>query len=107
MIDEMAPQLLDEVGISYTKASQILLSWSHQGQCHSEAAFARLAGVAPIPASSGQITRHRLSRGCNDCGNPSAECARRIPERSINRYSKHLIIEGLRVKLQDVLVSYL
>jgi hypothetical protein len=29
----------------------------------SEACFARLAGVAPIPASSGQTTRHRLSRG--------------------------------------------
>jgi hypothetical protein len=29
----------------------------------SEAAFARLAGVAPIPASSGQVTRYRLDRG--------------------------------------------
>jgi transposase len=29
----------------------------------SEAAFARLAGVAPVPASSGKTTRHRLSRG--------------------------------------------
>jgi transposase len=29
----------------------------------SEAAFARLAGAAPIPASSGQTNRHRLSRG--------------------------------------------
>ena len=26
-------------------------------------AFARLAGVAPLPASSGQTIRHRLSRG--------------------------------------------
>jgi transposase len=29
----------------------------------SEAAFAALAGASPIPASSGQITRHRLNRG--------------------------------------------
>jgi transposase len=28
----------------------------------SDAAFAALAGVAPIPASSGQVTRHRLNR---------------------------------------------
>jgi transposase len=28
----------------------------------SEAAFAHLCGVAPIPASSGKITRHRLNR---------------------------------------------
>ena len=31
----------------------------------SEAAFARLCGVAPLPASSGKTTRHRLSRGGN------------------------------------------
>jgi transposase len=29
----------------------------------SEACFARLAGVAPVPASSGKTARHRLSRG--------------------------------------------
>jgi transposase len=29
----------------------------------SEAAFARLCGVAPIPASSGKTRRHRLHRG--------------------------------------------
>jgi len=39
------------------------VAWSHHGRLRSEAAFARLAGVAPIPASSGQTTRHRLSRG--------------------------------------------
>ena len=31
----------------------------------SEAAFAHLCGVAPIPASSGKTTRHRLNRGGN------------------------------------------
>jgi transposase len=31
----------------------------------SEAAFARLCGVAPIPASSGKTTRHRLNRDGN------------------------------------------
>ena len=38
-------------------------TWSHPGRVRSEAGFARLAGVAPIPASSGQTIRHRLSRG--------------------------------------------
>ena len=37
-------------------------SWSHQGRIRSEAAFARLAGAAPIPASSGQTIRYRLDR---------------------------------------------
>jgi hypothetical protein len=38
-------------------------SRSHFGRIHSEAAFAMLAGVARIPANSGQITtRYRLNR---------------------------------------------
>ncbi len=38
-------------------------AWSHPGRIHCEAAFAMLAGVAPIPANSGQVTtRYRLNR---------------------------------------------
>jgi transposase len=59
----LAPRLLDEPGVGPIVAAQLLVSWSHPGRLRSEAAFARLAGVAPIPASSGQTTRHRLSRG--------------------------------------------
>ena len=59
----LAPQLLDEVGIGPITAAQIVLAWSHHGRVHSEAAFARLAGAAPIPASSGQTIRYRLDRG--------------------------------------------
>ncbi len=43
-------------------AAQLVLSWSHRGRIESEAAFARLAGAAPIPASSGQTVRYRLDR---------------------------------------------
>ena len=59
----LAPQLLDEAGVGPIVAAQLIVAWSHQGRVRSEAAFARLAGVAPIPASSGQTNRHRLSRG--------------------------------------------
>jgi transposase len=59
----LAPRLLDEPGVGPIVAGQLLVAWSHHGRLRSEAAFARLAGVAPIPASSGQTTRHRLSRG--------------------------------------------
>ncbi|MGE5693948.1 MAG: transposase [Candidatus Sericytochromatia bacterium] len=41
----------------------MLVSWSHSGRVRSEAAFASLAGAAPLEASSGQRTRHRLNRG--------------------------------------------
>jgi transposase len=44
-------------------AAQVLISWSHRGRFRSEAAFARLAGAAPIPASSGRVLRHRLDPG--------------------------------------------
>jgi transposase len=59
----LAPELLDEPGVGPIVAAQLIVAWSHRGRLRSEAAFARLAGVAPVPASSGQTTRHRLSRG--------------------------------------------
>src|SRR5205809_4102935 len=51
---KLAPQLLNQPGIGPLLPAQSVLSWSHRGRLASEAAFARLAGVAPIPASSGQ-----------------------------------------------------
>ena len=59
----LVPELLDEPGVGPIVAAQLIVTWSHHDRVHSEAAFARLAGVAPLPASSGQTTRHRLSRG--------------------------------------------
>jgi transposase len=59
----LAPWLLAEKGVGPVVAAQLLASWSHKGRIRSEAAFARLAGAAPIPASSGNTTRHRYHRG--------------------------------------------
>jgi transposase len=59
----LAPQLLNERGVGPIVAADVIVAWSHPGRVRSEAAFARLAGVAPVPASSGQTIRHRLSRG--------------------------------------------
>ncbi|MFL5967974.1 MAG: IS110 family transposase [Gaiellaceae bacterium] len=59
----LAPELLAEPGVGPIVAAQLIVSWSHKDRVRSEAAFARLAGVAPLPASSGQTIRHRLSRG--------------------------------------------
>ncbi len=60
---KLAPQLLAQPGVGPLAAAQVLISWSHRGRITSEAAFARLAGCAPIPASSGQTVRYRLDRG--------------------------------------------
>jgi transposase len=63
LVRALAPQLLAEAGVGPIVAAQLLVAWSHPGRVRSEAAFARLAGVAPLPASSGQTVRYRLSRG--------------------------------------------
>jgi transposase len=59
----LVPKLLDEPGVGPIVAAQVIVTWSHRDRIGSEAAFARLAGVAPLPASSGMTIRHRLSRG--------------------------------------------
>jgi transposase len=63
LVQRLAPSLLEQPGIGPISAAQLLVSWSHPGRIRSEAAFARLAGTAPIPASSGKTIRHRLDRG--------------------------------------------
>ncbi len=65
IVQEWRPDLLDTFGVGPIVAAVILCAWSHPGRCRNEAAFANLAGAAPIPASSGLTTRHRLNR-CGD-----------------------------------------
>jgi len=63
LIDEAAPQLVAEPGIGHVTAAMFYIAWSHPGRCRNEAAFARLGGAAPLPATSGQSQdRHRLNR---------------------------------------------
>jgi transposase len=63
LVQAMAPVLLAQPGVGPVTAAQLLISWSHPGRLRSEAAFAMLAGAAPIEASSGRVVRHRLNRG--------------------------------------------
>jgi transposase len=62
LVAAVAPWLLELPGVGPISAAQVLVSWSYAGRLRSEAAFAALAGANPIPASSGQVTRHRLNR---------------------------------------------
>ncbi|WP_027659605.1 IS110 family RNA-guided transposase [Salinispora fenicalii] len=63
LVTAMCPPLLKQPGIGPVTAAVALISWSHHGRVRSEAAFAALAGVSPVPASSGRTVRHRLNRG--------------------------------------------
>lgn len=58
-----AAPLLEMVGAGTVTVATVLSAWSHPGRVRSEAAFASLAGVNPLPASSGNTVRHRLNRG--------------------------------------------
>lgn len=58
-----AKALLAKVGVGPVTAAVAMAAWSHKGRLRDEAAFASLAGVNPIPASSGNTVRHRLNRG--------------------------------------------
>lgn len=61
---EHAPALVGAFGIGATTAAEILLVVGDNAErIRSEAAFAKLCGVCPVPASSGKIIRYRLNRG--------------------------------------------
>ena len=64
LVVELAPQLVATVGVGTETAGQLLITaGDNPDRVHSEAAFAMLCGVAPLPASSGKTQRHRLNRG--------------------------------------------
>jgi transposase len=93
----LAPQLLDEPGVGAIVAADVIVAWSHHGRVRSEAAFARLAGVAPVPASSGQTIRHRLSRGGDRQLNRALHTIvlhRRLHDPTTQAYIEQRIAEG-------------
>jgi transposase len=63
IVRDLAPRLLDLPGVGPVSAASAILAYSHPGRVRNDAAFAALAGVSPLPASSGRTTRHRLNRG--------------------------------------------
>ncbi len=66
LVTATAPRLLEVRGIGVDTAAILLTAvGDNPERMHSEAAFAKLCGVAPLEASSGKVTRHRLNRGGN------------------------------------------
>jgi transposase len=66
LVAKAAPELVALAGVGTDTAATLLIAaGDNPERLRSEAAFAHLCGVAPIPASSGKTTRHRLHRGGN------------------------------------------
>lgn len=71
LVETKAPGLLELKGCGVLTAAKLIAETAGAGRFASDAKFARLAGVAPVPASSGKRVRHRLDRG----GNRQLNCA--------------------------------
>src|SRR5689334_9477042 len=64
LVTARAPGLLALYGVGPDTAAMLLVAaGDHPERLRSEAAWAHLCGVAPVPASSGKVRRHRLNRG--------------------------------------------
>jgi transposase len=64
LVTARAPGLLALYGVGHDTAAKLLIAaGDHPERLRSEAAWAHLCATAPIPASSGKVTRHRLNPG--------------------------------------------
>ena len=98
LVQALAPRTIALLGIGPQHAGQLLVTAGENiTRLHSEAAFAHLCGVDPIPASSGKTTRHRLNPGGDRQANSAlhriAIVRLRYCERT-QQYAKRRIAEG-------------
>ncbi|MGA4897587.1 transposase, partial [Streptomyces griseoincarnatus] len=65
LVQRVAPQLLEPFGIGVDTAAEILVvTGDNPERIKSEAALAKLAGIAPVPTGSGMTSgRHRINHG--------------------------------------------
>ena len=99
LVTTAAPGMTDLLGVGVEVAGQLLTTVGDNPQrMRSEAAFAHLCGVAPIPASSGKTHRHRLNRGGDRAANNALYTVvltrLRLDERT-RRYVARRTTEGL------------
>jgi transposase len=99
IVDGLAPELVARNSIGYGSAAQLLVTaGDNPDRLKSEASFAALCGVSPVPASSGMTNRYRLNRG----GDRSANSALHIIaigrlrcEKRTQEYVARRIADGL------------
>jgi transposase len=100
LVRAAAPDLLELHGVGVEIAGQFLVTAGDNAErIRSEAAFAKLCGVAPQPASSGRTSgRHRLSRGGDRAANSAlyiVTIVRMRHHRPTREYVERRTAEGL------------
>jgi transposase len=107
----MAAVLLKLSGIGPITAAVIYCAWSHYGRVPTADAFKSLAGVSPIPASSGNTTRYRLNRGGDRRLNSAVHMAtisQEIHDSETKAYIAKRLAEGkTRKEIRRCLKSYI
>ena len=99
LVEELVPSLLELEGVGTENAGAVLVAvGENPDRLRSEANFAMMCGVCPIPASSGKTQRHRLNRGGNRQANSALHmvvvCRMRTDART-RAYVARRIQEGL------------
>lgn len=99
IVDDLAPDLVAQNSIGYGSAAQLLITaGDNPGRLKSEASFAALCGVSPVPASSGKTDRHRLNRGGDRAANSAlhiiAICRLRCDART-QHYVARRVADGM------------
>jgi len=99
LVTTAAPELLALQGVGIDVAGQLLATaGDNPDRLASEASFAHLCGVAPIPASSGRTHRHRLNRGGDRAANNALHtvvlCRLRYDERT-RTYAERRTRQGM------------
>lgn len=102
LVTETAPTVISRLGIGTGHGAQLLITAGQNiDRLGSEAAFARLCGVAPIPVASGRTHRMRLHRGGDRQANRAlhmiAVCRLRYDPRTTD-YMQRRLAEGLSKK---------
>lgn len=112
LVHRAAPRTIALRAIGVDHAGQLLITAGERPErLRSEAAFAHLCGVAPIPASSGRTQRHRLHRGGDRAANRALHLAVVVRLRCCprtRRYVKRRTAEDLsKLEIMRCLKRYL
>ncbi|MGF6884428.1 transposase [Nocardia sp. GAS34] len=99
LVAAINPNLVAAHGVGADTAGQLLVTaGENHHRIRSEAAFAMLCGVAPIPASSGKTNRHRLNRGGDRHANSALYRARLRWDPRTRAYVERRTKEGMSKK---------